>query len=120
MTSQPPARRHRQIRQALRSPRAGALPPRVRLLAQATWGVRGNPIAHVRCLAELPSYVDAEMDGALAARRRSFVREHLLTCTRCALDYAELLEIAILDSHGLFEHHGSPPPDLSFLESPND
>jgi len=121
MTQQSPSSRNRRIRQALKSPRVHALSPQLRLFAQAVWNIPDQRGAHARCHADLPSFVDAEIDGHLATWHGSFVHEHLQTCHRCSTDYAELLEIAILDSRGLMnQRSSSSSPNLSFLELPHD
>lgn len=111
---------HRQIRRVLRTPRADALSPRVRLLAHAVWNVQADRTAHGRCRAELPGYVDAEIEGHLTMLRGSFIHEHLRVCHRCAATYAELLEIALLNSQDCLPCPSPAVPDLSLLEVPND
>ncbi len=111
---------HRQIRRKLESSELDVLPTPLRRLASAAWNIRTNPKAHARCRAALPALVDSEMIAKLAMFDAS-VREHLLICDHCALLYAELLEISLLDSLGRLPRPSAfPSPDLSFLETPHD
>jgi predicted anti-sigma-YlaC factor YlaD len=112
--------RHHQIRQILKSPVADVLSPRLRLVVRAVWNIPTVPNGHARCLADLAGYVTAEMEGNLAAFYNSFVHEHLRVCQSCAATYADLLEVAILDAQERLHCPGSPSPNLSFLETPND
>lgn len=120
MTLQSSALRTRLIRQILRSPRVMRLSPQIRFLAWAVWDVQDKRHSHRLCYNRLPDYVDAEIEGTLSTWHNSFVHEHLLTCHRCSTDYAELLQVVMLDSRGMLGQNNLPSPDLTFLESPND
>lgn len=72
--------------------------------------------AHAECLAQLPAYVDAEIDGAALVKKFSRVHEHLKTCESCAEQYTQLLAITLAEARDEIAFATpAPEPDLSFL-----
>jgi len=85
-------------------------------LARAAFGDVDDALAHAECLAALPTYVDAEIDGARVAEEFSNVKRHLDLCEGCAMQYAELLEVALANQASQIPTTVTiPKPDLSFL-----
>ncbi len=71
---------------------------------------------HAQCLADLPSYVGAELEDAPVARLYPVVQHHLDWCEECAAQYVELLEVALADMNdALPKPRVLPSADLSFL-----
>ena len=86
---------------------------RVRSLARAVAGMPETSPECEACQRELPGFLDDELAGVPLQQRSSTVREHLPTCSTCSLLYAQLLEMAQLETLPR-PRHG---PDLSFLEA---
>lgn len=114
-------KRHRWISRALASRRAKRLAPRAHRLANAAFAPRARETQHARLRADLPTFVDAELDGWHRDARWADVRVHLRTCEKCAALYAELVEIATMDLQSkLPEPIIVPDPRADFLESPDE
>ena len=104
-----------QIQRALATPDS-AIPAAWRRLGLAIWGEASNDITHVECLADLPSFVGAEMEDAPIAHLYPAVQRHLDRCDECAARHVELLQVALADLNGtLPKPQHLSAPDLSFL-----
>ena len=86
---------------------------RVRSLARAVAGMPETSPDCEACQRELPGFLDDERARVPLEQRSPTVRRHLLTCPTCSLLYAQLLEMAQLETLP-YPRHG---PDLSFLEA---
>lgn len=106
-----------ELRDALRA-QGAQLPKEERRLGEALWGDPSNPAAHAACLADLPTYVQAEVAGENPAARFPDVKRHLEVCDSCAFEYADLLDAALAERQGRFAPTLSDAqPDFSFLAS---
>ena len=85
-----------QLRDRVRT-RSAMLPPYADELVRAMLDDADGEITHADCLAALPSYVDAELDGANVARKFPATQKHLLVCDGCAAQYIELLELTLAE-----------------------
>ncbi|MBI4674682.1 MAG: hypothetical protein HY741_23810 [Chloroflexi bacterium] len=102
------------IRRALRAP--NSTDARILTLAGAIFQVRPPRASHERVLAQLPEFIDAELEQQTHAEKFLELKRHLLLCPRCAALYLDLLETAQLDAqHQLPRPPTLPRPDLGFL-----
>jgi len=96
--------------------RGDELPPTVIKLARAILGGSGADLSHEECLAALPAYVDAEMNGERIAEKFPRVKRHLDACEECSAQYAELLQVTLAEQAGEISLPTPiPTPDLTFL-----
>lgn len=71
------------------------------------------------CRAQLPEYVEAEVEGRDAARAYPDVREHLESCLECQELYGDNLALVQVESANQLPQLVSTPQfDLSFLRQP--
>lgn len=98
--------------------RGAQLPNAIHRLADAVFNAGGDGLAHEDCVAALPAYVDAEIEGARVASRFPKVKQHLAACAECAAQYAQLLEITLAEQTGQIPVAAIPQPDLKFLPVP--
>lgn len=102
------------------SERPAQIPRAARALARAVLGLPEDDMSHEECLAALPEYVSAEMEGIPLTPNLVKVRRHLAMCESCSDQYAELLEAAMAVETGeISVSESMPEPNLRFLsESP--
>lgn len=115
--SRPKSRQNR-LRLALQE-RREKIPPDIARLGDALWGDNEQEGAHQACLAALPAYVTAEVDGLRVAKLYPQVKRHLDTCDSCSEHYADVLKLALADlGSPALQTEQVPTPDLSFLDRP--
>jgi hypothetical protein len=112
--------RRDELRRKLRQS-GNSLPRHEEKLARAVFGVPDETLSHDQCIAALPDYVDAVIEGVRVAEKFPRVKWHLDSCAACTALYVGLLEGSLADlkdEHPLPE--AIPEPDLSFLPSPRE
>jgi RNA polymerase sigma factor (sigma-70 family) len=88
-------------------------------LAQAIAGVPDSQLSCAECQAQLPGYIEAEINGFNVVTRYPAVKHHLDLCLECEAEYIELLDLALAED-SVFESAIQPPePDLWFLPAPS-
>lgn len=109
------------IRRAVRQRHSQRL-SREMTLASAIWRVRPPRASHEPLLAQLPEFIDAELEHRSTAPEFLELKRHLLICSSCVTIYLDLLETAQWDAQGKLlapqaAQKPFPPsrPDLSFL-----
>ncbi len=106
--------RSQKLRERLRA-KGDRLRPKIARLTRAALNTPDEN-AHRDCLAMLPAFVDAELEGARNDPRFAMMREHLDVCAECSVRYAELLEIVQAEQAGeILQVASVPRPDDSFL-----
>lgn len=96
-----------------------SLPAEFLRLANAVWNDRDTPLSHQECLAALPEFVSAELEGRDVASLFPLVKAHLNRCDECAEQYAELLELSIAEADDVIGKPTTTPQfDFSFRSSP--
>lgn len=103
------------IRRALDAQNTADLPALI--LAAAIWQAPPPRSSHAHALAQLPEFIDAELEHESHLEKFLELKRHLLLCSRCAAQYLDLLEIAQLDAQHKLSRPPTPRPDLEFLKS---
>ena len=116
MIAKPRKQRQDKLRQSLRE-RGARLPAGISRLGYALWDVSDDTVAHEECIAALPVFVNAEVDGVHVAGLYPRVRRHLDHCESCSSQYVDLLQVAMADvGDALPQSEAMPSADFSFLE----
>jgi hypothetical protein len=110
--------RQDKLRRAWRE-RTAQIPPRLVRLGRAVWDEGDDKAAHKECVAALPAFVSAEVEGQRVAELYPETQRHLDRCSSCAAQYVDLLQVAMADVGNALPHPGVvPAPNLSFLTPP--
>ncbi len=97
---------------------AAQVPEEIRHLVRAVAGDQDLAMTHDECLALLPEFVDAEVNGYSAAQKYPQVKRHLDLCDSCQAEYIDALKFAQQEAQGAVPFPDRiPKPDLSFLSA---